>query len=54
MFKTLDDYKDKPKKEEKKNTDSYTGGTSSGMAVENDDHASRLVKRAQQDQGGDD
>ena len=39
MFHTLDDYKSKGKNEEekkdKKNTNSYTGGTKSGMEVEN-------------------
>jgi hypothetical protein len=39
MFKTLDDYKSKGKKEEEKKgekkTSSYTGGTKSGMEVEN-------------------
>ena len=42
MFHTLDDYKDKSKttnKDNRKTTDSYTGGKSSGIAVENpDDH----------------
>ena len=39
MFKTLDDYKKEGKggKNEKKKTESYTGGGKSGMAVENND-----------------
>lgn len=40
MFHTLDDYKDKNRdekaeKDKRKTTDSYTGGKSSGIAVEN-------------------
>jgi UBX domain-containing protein 1 len=58
MFRTLDDYKkdkdkDKKKKtpeEEKKNVDWYAGGTSSGMAVtNNDDDVEKIVSKAKED-----
>lgn len=51
MFHTLDDYKDKKRdekaeKDKKKITDSYTGGKSSGIAVENpqDDWLDKMKK----------
>ena len=51
MFHTLDDYKDKKRdekaeKDKKKITDSYTGGKSSGIAVENpqDDWLEKMKK----------
>ena len=51
MFHTLDDYKDKNRDEKKekdnrKTTDSYTGGKSSGIAVENpeDDWLNKMKK----------
>ena len=51
MFHTLDDYKDKNRdekaeKDKKKITDSYTGGKSSGIAVENpqDDWLDKMKK----------
>ena len=52
MFHTLDDYKDKNRdekaeKDKRKTTDSYTGGKSSGIAVENpeeDDWMKKLKK----------
>lgn len=34
-------------KADKKNTDSYTGGTSSGMAVENADDIDGVIKQAE-------
>ena len=52
MFHTLDDYKDKNRdekaeKDKRKTTDSYTGGKSSGIAVENpeDDDWLKKVKK---------
>ena len=51
MFHTLDDYKDKNRdenkeKDKRKTTDSYTGGKSSGIAVENpeDDWMNKMKK----------
>lgn len=51
MFHTLDDYRDKKRdekaeKDKKKITDSYTGGKSSGIAVENpqDDWLNKMKK----------
>ena len=46
MFKTLDDYKNKEEKGDKKKTESYTGGEKSGMAVENPDDISEVLKKA--------
>ena len=48
MFKTLDDYKNKEEKADKKNTSSYVGGASSGLNVENADDISGIVQRAQE------
>ena len=46
MFKTLDDYKGKEEKkgDKKKETTSYTGGSKSGMEVENP--VDEIVKKA--------
>jgi UBX domain-containing protein 1 len=49
MFHTLDDYKDKNRdekaeKDKRKTTDSYTGGKSSGIAVENPEDDDWLKK----------
>ena len=51
MFHTLDDYRDKNRdekaeKDKRKTTDSYTGGKSSGIAVENpeDDWVKKMKK----------
>ena len=49
MFHTLDDYKDKNRdekaeKDKRKTTDSYTGGKSSGIAVENPEEDDWLKK----------
>ncbi len=45
MFKTLADYKDNKdnSNEEKKEQNAYTGGTSSGMAVQNPSDTDKLV-----------
>ena len=58
MFHTLDDYKDKnpdekAEKDKRKTTDSYTGGKSSGIAVENpeeDDWMKKLKKHDNKEQ----
>ena len=58
MFHTLDDYKDKNRdekaeKDKRKTTDSYTGGKSSGIAVENpeeDDWMKKLKKHDNKEQ----
>jgi len=50
MFRTLDDLKGKDKdkkKDEKKKTESYTGGEKSGLAVENP--VNDIIKRAKED-----
>jgi hypothetical protein len=48
MFKTLDDLKGKKEEEkkDKKSTSSYTGGTKSGMEVENP--VDEIVKQAKE------
>ena len=48
MFRTLDDYKSKDNKDDKKAKDSYTGGAKSGMAVENPDDINGIVDKAEQ------
>ena len=48
MFHTLDDYKKKESpssKDNRKTTDSYTGGKSSGIAVENPDDWIKKLKK---------
>ena len=54
MFHTLDDYKDKNRdekaeKDKRKTTDSYTGGKSSGIAVENPEDDDWLKKMKKHD-----
>lgn len=46
-IKSLDDYKNKEVSTGKKNTESYTGGAKSGMAVENND-LENIVKQAKE------
>lgn len=59
MFKTLDDYRKKEdeneKKDKRKTTDSYTGGKSSGIAVENpeEDNAWQRLQKKEDKQGFD-
>ena len=60
MFHTLDDYRDKNRdekaeKDKRKTTDSYTGGKSSGIAVENpeeDDWLKKLKKHDDKEKFG--
>ena len=56
MFHTLDDYKKKESpsdKDKRKTTDSYTGGKSSGIAVENpDDWMEKVRKNESQSKAG--
>jgi hypothetical protein len=56
-FRTMADMRkenDKKKKKNPKNTESYTGGEKSGLAVENnaDDDISSLVAKARQNSKG--
>lgn len=58
MFRTLDDYRkkedEKEKKDKRKTTDSYTGGKSSGIAVENpEDNAWEKLQKKEDRQGFD-
>ena len=48
MFKTLDDYKSKESKADKKTTESYAGGEKSGMAVENPDDIMGVINKAKE------
>ena len=50
MFHTLDDLKGKgKKKDDKKTTNAFVGGTDSSLAVENPDDVDKIVQRAQED-----
>jgi UBX domain-containing protein 1 len=48
MFRTLDDYKSKESKADKKTTESYAGGEKSGMAVENPDDILGVINKAKE------
>jgi len=48
MFRTLDDYKSKETKADKKTTESYAGGEKSGMAVENPDDILGVINKAKE------
>lgn len=48
MFRTLDNYKSKESKADKKTTESFTGGEKSGLAVENPDDILGVINKAKE------